>query len=346
MNRLIIVGPPLVQLLLFGYAATLDLTRVDYAVLDHDRTITSRELVSKFTGSGIFKEVIRVESEQEASAAIGRRRIRMNLVIPQNFERDLKSGKGAAVQVLLDGRNSSTAGTALSYAQNVITSFNYRYHGAAPALKLEQRAWYNKNFEMRHFMIPALLATIALLNVMMLTSLSIAREREEGTFDQLLVAPYAPVQILMAKAVANIMIGAMQLFLSFLIARYWFEVPFRGSYLLLVITCLFFLASATSSGILISVFCKNLQQAMLGTFIISVPFAILSGFTAPVENMPEFFQFITLINPVRFAIMALQEIFLEGAAFHRLLHPIGMMAGIAVVTFTTAVFSLKKLLSK
>ncbi len=340
-NRAIIIVPPLIQLMLFSYAANLDLTRVDFSVLDHDHTLTSRELIAGFTGSGIFREDIQAGSENEIAAMINQRKIRMALVIPQNFERDLRAGQATPVQVLLDGRNSSSAGMALGYAQTVISSFNAKHTGIVP-VKLEPRAWYNINFNMRWFLVPALLAIIALLNVMMLTSLSIAREREEGTFDQLLVAPYSPFQILLSKALANIMIGFIQLSLAFLVATLWFKVPFRGSYVLLIFTAFFFLASATSSGILISVFCKNLQQAMLGTFIIAVPFATLSGFTAPVENMPDIFQYITLINPVRFAIAALQELFLEGAAITRLLYPVGMMAAIAVTTFSLAVYSLKK----
>lgn len=341
-NRMIIIVPPLIQLLLFGYAANLDLTRIDFAVLDHDRTLASRGLAARFTGSGIFREVPGGHSEAGIADSISLRKIRMALVIPQDFERDILSGRGAAVQLLLDGRNSSSAGMALGYAQSVIAAYNLQEKGTAAPLKLETRAWYNTNFNMRWFLVPALLSIIALLDVMMLTSLSIAREREEGTFDQLLVAPYSPFQILLSKALANIMIGLLQLFLAFLIAVFWFGVPFRGSYVLLIAVSLVFLASATGSGILISVFCRNLQQAMLGTFVVAVPFVALSGFTAPVENMPEFFQYLTLVNPVRFAIAAFQELFLEGAWIRRMLYPAGMMGAIAAATFALAVYSLRK----
>ncbi len=341
-NRAIIIVPPLVQIILFSYAANLDLTRIDFTVLDHDKTLSSRALAAEFTGSGIFRETRIADSESAIASLVSLRKIRMALVIPQNFERDMKSGRGAAVQILLDGRNSSSAGVALGYAQNVIAAHNLRSRGVSAPVSLQTRAWYNENFNMRWFLVPALLAIVALLDVMMLTSLSIAREREEGTFDQLLVAPYSPFQILLSKALANIMIGVFQLTMAFLIAVFWFKVPFRGSYVLLIMISLIFLASATGSGILISVFCRNLQQAMLGTFIVAVPFVTLSGFTAPVENMPEIFQRLTLVNPVRFAIAALQELFLENAGVGRMLYPAGMMGAIAVITFGTALYSLKK----
>lgn len=339
-SRFILIMPPLIQMVVLGYAATMDLTSINFAVLDHAHSYTSRQLTAKFTGNGIFKAKRPASSEKELAERISSREILMALVIPENFERRLRGEGTADAQILVDGRNSSTAGIAIGYAQSVAEQFNRQYrienNLAESPLKLETRAWYNPNYNIRYFMIPALLAMIALLDVMLLTALSIAREREEGTFDQLLVAPYSPGALLAAKAITSIAVGLIQLSFCFLVAILWFRIPFVSSVPVLYCTFILFLFASVGIGLLISVFCSNLQQAMLGAFIVAVPFALLSGIACPIESMPDFFQYLVLINPISYGIKVLHHIFLEGAQFSYLWYPFTMMSVIGTGSLTLA----------
>lgn len=337
-TRFMIIMPPLIQMITLGYAATMDLSRIDFAVLDHAHSYTSRQLTAKFTGNGIFKAKKTLASKAELAERISSREILLALVIPENFEREIRGGRTADVQIIVDGRNSSTAGLAIGYAQEVTELFNRQYcmENSLPKspLKIEMRAWYNKNYNIKYFTVPAFLAIIALLDIMLITSFSIAREREEGTFDQLLVAPYSPGSLIMAKALTSMLVGLIQLSFGFIVAILWFRIPFVSSFLVLYCAFTLFLFASVGIGLLISILCSNLQQAMLGAFIIAVPFTLLSGFACPIESMPDFFQYATVINPMRYGISSLQHIFLEGAQMSYLWYPFAMMAVTGIASFT------------
>lgn len=331
-TRLTLMVPPVIQLFVLGYAATLDLNEIRFAVLDYAHSGNSRALVARFRGSGIFREQPPIASYENMRDRIDRRDIRMALVIPADFERRLAGRDHPQVQAVLDGRNSTTAGMAIGYAQNIVDNFNRDRSGGRPAIVIQSRAWFNENYQTRYFMIPALLAMIALLDLMLLTALSIAREREDGTFDQLLMTPYSSAELLAAKGIAVMILGLMQLTFGLLMARLWFEIPFRSSYVLLYGMFLAFLFASVGIGLLISVHCYNLQQAMLGAFLVVIPFAMLSGLATPIDSMPMIFQKITLLDPIRYGIESLHRLFLEGVHFRDLLPTFLILWSIGFVT--------------
>jgi len=338
--RLSLLIPPIVQGLIFGYAATYDLNHVPYAVLDQDRSAASRQLLASLDGSGVFERVADLNGVQQISSYIDRREALLVVQIEQSFERKLQLGQRADVQVIADGRNSNTAATASSYIGSVVASFNGRWHqdhGLPPdVLTSTERAWYNPNFETRWNMIPGLIGTLALIQTMMLTAMSVAREREQGTFDQLLVTPFRPFEIMAGKALPSMLVGVVQATGVFLVAQLWFRIPFAGSILTLYAGLLMFLLAAIGIGLLLSAVAATMQQAMLFSLLLIMPFSLLSGLTTPLNNMPSALQYFTAINPLRYAIDIARRVYLEGAGLSLLTHDLWPLVLIAAVTLSGA----------
>jgi ABC-2 type transport system permease protein len=339
-SRVSLFMPPVLQCLIFGYAATYDLSNVPYAVLDQDRSAASYELLASLDGSGVFHRVAQLHNQTDIKPAIDLETALLVVVIGQDFQRRLEAGLPASVQVIADGRNSNTAGTALGYVGAIVDSFNANWaasHGAPPPpLQVTMRAWYNANLETRWYMIPALIGTLTFLQTLLLTAMSVAREREQGTFDQLLVTPFRPFEIMVGKAVPSVLIGLIQASLILLVAQLWFRIPFVGSYLTLYAGLLLFLMAAVGMGLMLSAVVATMQQAMLYAFVIMMPFALLSGLTTPLSNMPEIFQDFTFLNPLRYAIDIAHRVYLEGAGLHQLMPDLWPMAIIATVTLSSA----------
>ncbi len=268
------------------------------------------------------------------------RRALLVIQIEQDFERRLMLGRPADVQVIADGRNSNTAGTALGYVSAIVDAFNAdwaaAHGGSAPPVQATIRAWYNPNLETRWNMVPALIGTLTMLQTLLLTALSVAREREQGTFDQLLVTPFRPPEIMVGKALPSMMIGMIQATLILLVAQLWFRIPFAGSYLTLYAGLALFLLAAVGIGLILSSLVGTMQQAMLYAFVIVMPFSLLSGLTTPISNMPAIFQELTLVNPLRFAIDIAHRVYLEGAGLAQLFPDLWPLAIIASVTLTGA----------
>lgn len=339
-SRIVLFVPAVLQSLIFGYAATYDLNDVPYAVLDQDRSLASRELLSQLDGSGIFRRVAQLQSPAQIAAVIDRKQALLVVHVGQGFERSLAAGQPTAVQLVLDGRNSNTAATAGGYVNAVIDDFNTRWrqaHGATPVpLKLTLRAWYNPNLETRWNMIPSLIAALSMLQTLMLTALSVAREREQGTFDQLLVTPLRPAEIMVGKAIPCIGIGLAQAGAILLVALLWFGIPLQGSIFTLFSALLMFTIASVGIGLSISAFSANMQQAMLYGFVLLMPMMLLSGLTSPISNMPVALQYLTLVNPLRYAIDAVQRVYLEGASLAWITHDLWPLTLIAVVTLPVA----------
>jgi ABC-2 type transport system permease protein len=338
--RMSLFIPPIMQGLIFGYAATYDLNHVQYAVLDQDRTAASRELLAGLDGSGVFERIADLRSSRDISAYIDQGRALLVVQIAQNFERRLQLGQTADVQVIGDGRNSNTAATASSYVTAVVASFNdnwRRNHGLpAAVLTSTDRAWYNPNLETRWNMIPGLIGTLAMIQTLMLTAMSVAREREQGTFDQLLVTPFRPFEIMAGKAMPSMLVGITQATGVFLVAQLWFRIPFAGSVLTLFAGLLFFLSAAVGIGLLLSSVAATMQQAMLFALLIIMPFSLLSGLTTPLSNMPSVLQYFTALNPLRYAIDIARRVYLEGAGLPLLSHDLLPLAIIATLTLSGA----------
>jgi ABC-2 type transport system permease protein len=339
-GRFTLLVPPVFQCLIYGYVATYDLNDVPYAVLDRDRSAASRDLVARLDGSRAFHRLADLYRTEDLKTAIDERRVLLVIGIDYDFERKLLLGQSADVQVIADGRNSNTAGTALGYVGAVVTAFNADWRAAhgqgGSQVRVALRAWYNPNLETRWHMIPSLIGTLTLLQTLLLTAMSVAREREEGTFDQLLVTPFRPVEIMAGKALPSLLIGFVQATNILLVAQLWFQIPFAGSFLTLYTGLSLFLLAAVGIGLLVSAIAATMQQAMLYSFLVMMPFALLSGLATPISSMPKALEDFTRVNPLRYAIDIAERVYLEGAGLDLLLPDLWPLALIAIVTLSTA----------
>jgi len=339
-SRIVLIGPPIAQLLVFGYAATFDLNNIPVAVYNEDRSAPSRELVARLTGSPHFDLVARLDHDAQIAPMIDNKGALMVLHLGPRFSEYLKRGKTAPVQLIIDGRNSNTALLALGYLRTILTDFNIDWsqqHGRpGPPAALQIRPWYNENLLSRWFIVPGIVGLLALVITTIVTGLSVAREREAGTFDQLLVTPLRPVEILIGKSIPGILIGLIEGTFILLVVVLWFELPLRGSVGALYLGMFLFLLSAVGIGLMISSLAVTQQQGILGAFLFLVPAVILSGFATPISNMPELVQQLTLINPMRYFMVILRGVFLEGDSYELLFNQYWPMAIIAIVTLSLA----------
>jgi len=340
-SRMTVLMPPILQCLIFGYAASFDLTHVPYVVLDHDRSATSRALIAAIDGNGAFDRVDTLQNASEIADRITNKRALLAIVIDRNFERQLMAGKTARVQVIADGRNSNTSGTAQGYINMITADFiqkwrNENGYSAPPGVQVTTRAWYNPNLETRWNMIPSLIGSITMMMTMILTAMSVAREREAGTFEQLLVTPYRPFEIMIGKAVPSMLVGLIQATSILLVAQFWFRIPFAGSYFVLYLSLIEFLAASVGIGLFISSIARNMQQAMIGSVVVIMPFMMMSGLTTPIMNMPEILQHLTRLNPLRYAISMTRQIYLEAAGIGQLLPEMLSLLAIAMITLPIA----------
>ncbi len=339
-GRMVLIGPPIIQLMVFGYAATFDLERVPFAVFNEDSGRASRELIERVAGSPTFHLVGHLESVHGIDPLIDKKEAMVVLHIGPEFTRHLLLRRPAKVQVIVDGRNSNTALLIMGYLRSIIIRFNREWSHArgypSPPAVLDVRAWFNPNLESRWFVVPGIVGLLTLVVTLMVTALSVAREREAGTFDQLLVTPMRPVEILLGKGLPGIVIGFLEANLIILAAVFWFHVPLRGDLLALYMGLFLFLFSAVGIGLMISSIAVTQQQGLLGGFLFLVPAIILSGFATPIANMPHAVQLLTLINPMRYFLIILRSVFLQNAPISLLWSQYWPMMLIGFVTLTLA----------
>jgi len=338
-SRFVLIIPPLVQLMVFGYAATFDLKHVPYAVFNEDTGSISRNMIAAFRGSPSFLEKSQISQNSEIAPLLDRKAVLLIVHIGPHFSADLLSGHPAPIQIIVDGRNSNTALLIVNYAQDIINRFNNDWiaaNGGAPPAHVVTRAWFNPNLESRWFFLPGIVGLLTLLVTILVTALSVAREREQGTFDQLLVTPLHPAEILIGKALPGFLIGIGEASLIVLVTVFWFKVPLLGSLLTLYTGVVLFLLSAVGIGLMISSLAVTQQQGMLGAFFFMVPAIILSGFATPIRNMPSLVQDLTLLNPMRYFLVVLRGVFLEGTPFHLLIPQFWPLAVIGVITLVIA----------
>lgn len=347
--RVLLLAPPIMQTLLFGYAATFDLHDVPYAVLDLDRSSASSTLLARLDGSGLFQRQATLASPDQIAPLINRGDVLMAITIPPDFARRLAEGRAAPLQVILDGRNSTTAGMAGAYLANIVSSFNLTRaaaSGAAPGgVEIVRRAWFSPNLESRWNILTGMVAGLAMIQVLMVAALSVSREREQGTFDQLLVTPLTPAQILIGKAMPSILVGLMQSTLVLVINFFWFQLPFNGSALLFYFGMVSFMTSAVGIGLAISAVALTMQQAMLYTFFVVMPLMLLSGLITPIANMPEVLQIATYANPLRFAMDLVRRVVLEGAGLADVAPDFVPQLGVMIVTLPLAAWLFRHRLS-
>lgn len=321
--RITLIFPPIFQLIVFGYAANLDVKHINTAVRDLDQSVESRELITRFGSSKYFDIISYPQTPKEIEALIKKGDVILSIEIPSDFSKKLKKGNTATVQIILDGTESNTAMIALGYVSRILSEYSttimikrLNRQGMVgfeeAGVELEQRIWFNPNAESRLFYVPGVIASIAFLIPIILTAQAIVREREIGTLEQIMVTPIRSWELMVGKTLPFAMIGLVDAIMIALIGVFWFEVPLRGNPLILLLGNVLFLMSSVGIGLFISTISSTQQQAQISTFFFMMPAFILSGFAFPLENMPEWLQYITYANPLRYFLIIIRGVFLKG----------------------------------
>jgi len=325
--RFILVVPPILQMLIYGYAATFEVNRVEIAMIDFDHSQESRDLLSRFTFTGRFEVAKILSNEDELKSLIGRSDIPMALKIEPGFAELLLKGQTAHLQVIVDGTNSNTALIAVGYVNQIANQFAQDYAlnrlnqvmpamaVSVPQIDLEQRPWYNPDLNSQWFFVPGVIGSITLILVVNLTAFAIVREREIGTLEQVMVTPIRPFELILGKTIPFFIVGLADVVLVAVVGTLWFQVPFRGNLLVLLLGVVLFLLSTLGVGLLISTLSSTQQQAFASGFFFVNPAFILSGFAFPITSMPKAMQMITYLDPLRYFLIILRGTFLKGVGF-------------------------------
>ena len=343
--RVILIFPPIFQLIVFGYAANLDVKDIRTAVRDLDQSVESRDVMDRFKSSKYFKVVAFPETPKEIEDLIKKGDVILSIEIPSGFSKKVKKGDTATLQIIVDGTESNTAMIGLGYIGQILSDYSTsvlvkRLNQAGvvdfeeAGVELQHRTWFNPNFESRFFYVPGVIASIAFLIPIILTAQAIVREREIGTLEQIMVTPIRSWELMLGKTLPFALIGLLDVIMIALIGVYWFEIPFRGNPLILLLGNVLFLMSSVGIGLFISTISSTQQQAQISTFFFMNPAFILSGFAFPLENMPEWLQYITYINPLRYFIIIIRGVFLKGIGMDILwpqMLALAVLGGIAIL---------------
>jgi ABC-2 type transport system permease protein len=306
--RLTFLGPPLLQVCLLAFAATLEVRNVDIAVVNDDTGRASHELVQRIAAAGFVDEVVVADRSETIARLVDRRDVLIGVHIAADFSRDVAAGRSAAVQVLVDGRRGNSGQIALSYLQNIVSDYGAELTGVAAA-SVEVRNWFNENLIYVWFVLPGMTGILVMFTTLAVTALSISKEREQGTFDQLLVSPSSPLEIVIAKCVPAFIIAIAQAVLMISIATLIFHIPLAGSIPLLLLAVVLFGFSLVGIGLMLSAICESQQQAILSVFAVGYPLIMISGFATPVENMPAWLQAVAEGSPLKHFLVIIQGSF-------------------------------------
>lgn len=349
-SRFSLMVPPIIQLFLFASVATLDVFNIKMAVLNQDSGAYSQEIVSQIAGSKeYFTQLVEARNYDEIKTLIDKQKVIGAIIFASDFSKNIESGKTGNVQLLFDGRRLNSAAIVSGYMNQIIqnsvnTKMQFKLENTAPnAVRSEiiNRNWFNPNLNYKWFIIPSLLSLILSTSILSVSALSIARERENGTFDQLIVSPLRPFEIILGKIAANLAIGLFQGVIIFCIISC--IVPFKGNLFLMFLGILLYLISMVSIGLFISSMSQNQQQATLGSFFFLIPIILTSGFSLPFTNMPNWLQMICeVINPIHHFVVIIQMIFVKGAEFKLLLHNFGMLMIMSCATVFLATWFFKR----
>jgi ABC-2 type transport system permease protein len=351
MFRLIV--PLIIQVIIYGYAATFTVNHVATAVLDLDQSQASRSLISHFVATGRFHLVDVADRQEQITHDINTGRATLAIVIHAGFAQDLNNGRSAPLQVLVDGTNSNTALIALGYVSQIVGQFQAeemsgvpqaRAGATAPAVtaSLQERPWFNPGLTDRWFFIPGVIATLTLVQVVNLTSFAVVREREMGTLEQIMVSPIKPVEFILGKTLPFFLIGFADVALVTAVGVLWFQVPFVGNPLIMLLGTSLFLLAALGLGLLLSTFSRTQQQAFALNFFLVNPLFILSGFAFPIAAMPRVLQWLTLVNPLRYFLVVIRAVFLKGVGLDVLWPPLAAMTLLGVGMLTISVLRFRK----
>jgi ABC-2 type transport system permease protein len=355
-TRLILIVPPIVQMLVFGYAANFDIRNVSTAIVDLDNTQQSRELVSRFASSPYFNLQYRLDNAKQARELIDRGSATIAVEIDSGFAQKLEKGQTSPLQVIVDATNSNTALIASAYISQVALQFAQAAQGARiyriapqiaeqmPSVQLEQRPWYNPDLSSRWFFVPGVIGSLTTLLVITLTSFAVVREREIGTLEQIMVTPIRPVEFILGKTLPFFLIGMFDAMLIGLVGTFWFQIPFRGHVSVLLVGAVLFIVSMLGVALLISTVSSTQQQAMVTSFFVIMPTITFSGFGFPISSMPQWMQTLSYAIPLRYFLIVLRGTYLKGVGMDILWPEMAAMATIGLGVLLLAVSRFHKAL--
>ena len=348
--KTVIFITPLIQIILFGYAANKDINYVPTAIFDRDNTVESRELLRRFTYSKYFVPEHYINSERQQNEILDKGQATVVIHIDRGFGRDLNAGKDAQVQLAFDGTDSNTAMIVMGYANTIVG--NYRYDLAkeeaetsgkisnVPKIDLRDRAWFNGNLISRNYYLPGVIATIVTMMSLLLTAMAIVKEKEIGTMEQLIVSPLRPIELIVGKLLPFAVIALIQITLITILGVLWFHIPLKGNLFFLLFSTCIYLFTTLGIGLFISTISSTQQEAMMSVFLFYMPTVLLSGFAYPINNMPQVIQWFTFFNPLRYFMVVIRSIFLKGVGIEILwvqLLPL-LIIGLFVITLSTLRF--------
>jgi ABC-2 type transport system permease protein len=350
----VVLIAPVIQLVFLGYAANRDLNDVKTCVLDLDRSVSSREFISGFEQSEYFSIVEYSDNYADIENRIDKGEALIAVVTPQDFEKDIRNGKTATVQVIFDGSDGNKASVAAGYVMSVASA----YGGKVFVDRLERsgfktppagsivpvtRVWYNPNLTTREFMLPSIVGLVLIIITVNITSLAIVKEREIGTLEQLLVTPVRPYQLIIGKLLPFTFIGLVAVTLVLAVMIFWFGINVKGSIPLLFLSSLVFMLSTLGLGLFVSTISKTQQQAMVtSAFLVIMPMIFLSGFAFPIESMPKIIQYVTYIIPLKYFIIIIRGIVLKGLTMADLWQELGILFLIGVIILVFSSLRFKK----
>ena len=342
---------PIIQLTLFGYAATLDVKSVPVVVCDMDQSMQSRAVLNAVTSSGYFNIESRVPSVRDVRQIIDDGDAMVGIVIPDGLERDINAGKKAHIQTIIDGSNAIYATMVRSYLERIITNraldlsaAEMSRNGYKPytPLDIQQRVWYNPTLKSRDFMVPGVFALVLMIISTVLTSMAIVKEKERGTIEQLIVTPIKPLELIAGKLLPFAIISLVDITLVTMVAVFWFQIPLHGSFVLLFLLSALFMLTTLGLGLLISTVSRTQQQAMMISLLLIMPIILLSGVMSPIENMPIGVQYFTLLIPLRYFIVIVRAIFMKGSGMSILWPEALALAVFGIVLFLLRVSRFNK----
>lgn len=337
---------PMIQLLVFGYAAVMEVSNIHMGILDRDNSSRSRELRDAFATSDYFILKDAVASEREISELFDRDKIQIALVIPPDLGKNIEKGRAAPVQILVDGTNSVVAGAASNYASGIIAAVNMRILGSgispAGSVSIQNRFLYNPALNNKYFFIPGVMAMIIMVLGMPMTAMSIVREKEYGTYEQLVVTPITSLELIIGKVTPFVILIFFTTSILIPIILFWFKLPLRGDLFMLFVSIGLFLMTTLGIGIFVSTISGTQHQAMLTSFFILMPMILFSGFMFPIENMPPFFRALAHMNPMTYFLLLMRHIFLKGTPWHDLMPYLGALSLSGLIIFTGSISLVRK----
>jgi ABC-2 type transport system permease protein len=355
-TRFILIGPPIIQMMIFGYAATYEIRHVPTVVLDLDHSQESRELVSRFTSSPYFDVQRQLTTSRQLGDLIEKGNATVGLEIDAGFAQQLRKGQTAPLQVIVDATNSNTALIASGYITQIALGFAQQYQKdriyriapqlveVMPSVELAPRPWYNPDLRSRWFFVPGIIGSLTVVLVVTLTAFAVVREREIGTLEQIMVTPIRPVEFILGKTLPFFLIGLFDVTLIAVVGSLWFQVPFRGNIGVLATGAVLFLLCMLGVGLLISTVSATQQQAMVTAFFFIMPTITFSGFGFPISTMPHWMQGFSYLIPLRYFLVVIRGTYLKGVGMDILWPQMAAMAGLGAALLTAAVLRFHKAL--